>query len=400
LKKFETPAIVFGGGINGLGVVRNLGRNGVTVYCVAGGRKSVKYSRFCKKYYAVPNIQENTFILKKFLAEHEELNGSVLLPAGDLYSLRLSELKEAVGNLYRVPVSSSEVISTLVDKKKFYKSLSKFGVSHPVTNFPDSLNDVKFMSNKLKYPIFVKPCNSQYFWSKFQVKGFVANSASDLMKYYLLAIKQKADVLFQEIIPGFDAEKVYGISGYFDHNLNPRVVFAHRRLRGWPPMYGSTCLRESISIEDVIIPYEATIDYLKKLRYQGLMEAEWKKDPRDSVFKLMEINPRQSMQSSLAAKCGANIILAAYLDAIGEKIPYCNIYDIGVKWVSLLDDIASSRKTHVPIKKWITSQKNVKEWSYFACDDLMPWIINGPSTIQKIAIAITKKIKNSVQRFL
>lgn len=34
MTRYRNPAIVFGGGVNGLDLVRNLGRNGVDVYCV------------------------------------------------------------------------------------------------------------------------------------------------------------------------------------------------------------------------------------------------------------------------------------------------------------------------------------------------------------------------------
>ena len=65
--KSKVPAYVLGGGINGLGVVRNLGRNGVTVYCVVEKHEQAIYSKFCKKSYVVPNIERNSSILRDFL---------------------------------------------------------------------------------------------------------------------------------------------------------------------------------------------------------------------------------------------------------------------------------------------------------------------------------------------
>lgn len=35
MKKYKIPAIVSGGGMNGLGTVKNLGRYGVPTFCVA-----------------------------------------------------------------------------------------------------------------------------------------------------------------------------------------------------------------------------------------------------------------------------------------------------------------------------------------------------------------------------
>jgi len=385
MKRFKVPAFVLGGGMNGLGVVRNLGRNGVTVYSVVERHEQVIYSKFCKKSYIVPNIEKNTSILRQFFVDVEKLkDGGVLFPTSDIYSLHLSELKEELENSYHVPLPSYEVVKKLVDKKEFYQSLSKFGVPYPITYFPESLEKVSRISREIKYPVFIKPIRSQEFQLKFHKKGFVANTANELMKHYIFALNNKIDVMFQEVIPGLAAKNIYGIEGYFDKDSEPKAIFAHRRLRGWPPMFGNTCLRESISISEVIAQVGATKNYLRHLKYHGLMEAEWKRDPRDGSFKLLEINARQSMQNVLPSRCGINLILIAYIDAIGEKINYIDNYEKGIKWVNFLQDFASAIETRISIRDWIGSLENTREWSYFAVDDFVPWIISDFETAREI----------------
>jgi predicted ATP-grasp superfamily ATP-dependent carboligase len=388
MKKFnayKVPAFVFGGGMNGLGVVRNLGRDGVPVYCIVERTDQVIYSSFCKKRYVVPDIEKSTSILRKFLTNFEKLkDGGVLFSTSDLYSLHLSELKEELGDSYYIPLPSDEVVRKLVNKKEFYQSLSEFGVPHPVTYFPESPEDVRRISHEIKYPVFIKPDRSQEFGLKFHKKGFVADSANELMRYYLFALNNKIDVIFQEVIPGLAAKNIYGIESYFDKDSEPKAIFAHRRLRGWPPMFGNTCLRESISISEVIPQVEATNSYLQHIGYHGLMEAEWKRDPRDGSFKLLEINARQSMQNVLPSKCGINLILIAYMDAMGEKIGYTCSYEKGIKWVNFLQDLASATETRTSIREWISSLENTREWSYFAVDDIMPWIVSNCETVREI----------------
>ena len=155
-------------------------------------------------------------------------------------------------------------------------------------------------------------------------------------------------------------------------------------MRGWPPVFGNTCLRESISISEAIAPYTTTKSYLKHLKYHGLIEAEWKRDPRDGIFKLLEINARQSMQNPLPSRCGINLILIAYLDAIGEKIRYVDSYEKGIKWINFLADLQSVIETHTSMKNWIFSLKAVREWSVFAMDDFSPWILSNLATARAI----------------
>ena len=44
------------------------------------------------------------------------------------------------------------------------------------------------------------------------------------------------------------------------------------------------------------------INYLKKIQFNGLFDAEFKKDPRDGNFKLIEINARSWWQNSFPTK--------------------------------------------------------------------------------------------------
>ena len=400
MKRFKVPAIVFGGGINGLAVVRNLGRSGVTVYCVVDEKDEVRYSRFCKKYFIVPHIQESVSVLSNFLEEVErDLDDhAVIFPSSDSYTLHLSLLKEELENNYYIPLASYKVVETLVNKAEFCKSLSKNSVPHPATYIPESPEDVKRMGKDVKYPLFVKPSMSQEFSRKFRAKGFTASSEEELMKYYLLAASHNIDVIFQEVIPGLSAKNVYGIEGYFDKQHNLKASFAYCRLRGWPPVFGNTSLRESIPISELMSQYVVTRDYLHDIKYHGMMEAEWKKDPRDGVFKLLEINARQSMQNSLPTRCGVNLVMLAYLDAIGARTCHTNYYETGVKWIDFPNDLRSAIKTKTSARDWICSLRRVREWSAFAVDDVHPWISRSLDTLKTIARARLGGWKNVVEK--
>jgi len=389
MDRFRVPAYVLGGGTNGLGVVRNLGRHGVLVYCVVERHEQVEYSKFCRKCYIVPNIEKSGAILRKFLHDvGRRAGGGVLFPTSDLFSLNLSELKEEVEDDYHVPLPSYEVVKKLVDKKEFYQSLSEFGVPYPITQFPESLEDARRISKEIGYPVFVKPIRSQEFQLRFKKKGFFANTASELIRYYAFATESDCKVMFQQVIPGLAAKNVYGIEGYFDQASEFKAIFAHIRLRGWPPIFGNTCLRESIPVSDISAQVEVTRNYLRHLSYHGLMEAEWKRDPRDGSFKLLEINPRQSMQNALPSRCGINLILIAYLDAIDEKIKDSYGYEKGIKWANFLQDLASAMETRMTFREYVSSLRNIREWSYLASDDVSPWLISNLETAKEVVARI------------
>ena len=379
MTKYRNTAIVLGGGINGLGLARNLGRNGVCVYCVADNVNDVIFSRYCKKYFIVRHIQENKDALRLFLNKiGKNLNDyAILFPATDLFSLHLSNLKEELEGNYHALLPDAEVVRTLVNKREFYQSLSKRKIPCPTTYFPKSSRDIEEISKEIKYPVFIRPSISQIFFRVFHKKGFLANSACELMNYYLLASKFKIDTIIQEVISG-PAKNLYGVAGYFDRKSLPKALFAYRRLRGWPPMFGANSLMESIPISEVTSIKETTETYLHQIGYHGIMEAEFKRDAQDGVFKLLEINARSWWQNSFPTKCGINIVFISYLDAIGKKIEYTEDYEAGIKWMHFLNDLRSSIKTsnNMTIKEWVSSLHGIKDWAYFSADDPVPWITN------------------------
>jgi predicted ATP-grasp superfamily ATP-dependent carboligase len=382
----KNVAIVLGGGLTGLNVMRNLGENGVDVYCVVESLDEAIFSKYCRKYFIVPGIQENKTVLESFLSKMEKnLDGcSVLFPTTDLFSLRLSEVKDSLPNGYCALVPKLETAETLVEKRKFYQSLSNQRIPCPATFFPVSLEDVKGIYKELRYPVFIKPSISQIFAKNFARKGFVANSAEELLRYYRLVQRFRIDVVLQEIIPG-SADNIYGIAGYFDRDSNPKALFAYHRIRSWPPDFGTSSLIESTTISNLAPMKDIVKGYLHKLGYYGIMEAEFKRDPRNGIFKLLEINARSWWQNSLPTKCGVNIVLRAYLEAIGKETVYTEEYETGVKWMFFLKDLWAVIKTSpMNLARWCTSLKDIKDWAYFSPDDVSPWIVSNILAISKV----------------
>lgn len=370
-----------GGSITGLGVVRNLGRNGVDVYYVSEQKDEVLFSKYCKKCFIVPSIEHDTDVLRSFLVrlEKQMLRYAVIFPGSDLASLNLAYLRDAgeISDSYHALVASRRAIDTLVDKKKFYQSLDKEKIQHPFTRPVESLADLRRIGKELDYPVYLRPNISPVFTRKFNKKGFVAGSEEELVTYYMLASKSNIDVMIQEIIPG-PAGNLFGIGGYFDKESHPQGFFAYRRLREWPHGFGNSTLIESISLSDVRSIRDMALNYLHDLGYYGVMEAEFKKDPRDGNYKFLEVNARSWWQNSFPAKCGINIVLMAYLDAVGKGIEHVDKYETGIKWINIYNDLLSSmkllREGKMTARKWLYSLRAVSDEAYFSRDDVLPWM--------------------------
>jgi hypothetical protein len=98
------------------------------------------------------------------------------------------------------------------------------------------------------------------------------------------------------------------------------------------------------------------------------------------------------MQNSLPARCGINLILIAYLDAIGKEIGNLDRYEIGVKCMDFFNDLQSAMETRTRLTEWISLLKNVRVFSYFVVDDLLPWIVSSLETVKGTSFKIAKKL--------
>lgn len=375
MKKYRVPAVVFGGGINGLGIVRNLGRAGIRVYCVTESFDSASFSNQCYRRILMPHYAGKSGLVKSFLLDLSRKTSSrpVIFATDDIGTLMLSALADSMGNDCRFIMPEKKVAETLVVKSKFYASLEEMSISHPRVLIPNRFTSMKELKKELRYPVFIRPSISPEFARVFNKKGFVATTEREVDYYSNLASKHKIEIIFQEIVLGPDTN-LYGIAGVFGKKGEPLALFGYHRLRGWPVMFGNNSLMESVALSDMQGLKGILVNYLRNLGYYGIMEAEFKKDIRDDKFRLLEVNARSWWQNSFATKCGQNIVLKAYLDAVGERIEYNEKYATSIKWIDVAGDLRSSIQSgEVLRRRWFRSLMNIRDNAFFDVDDTMPF---------------------------
>jgi predicted ATP-grasp superfamily ATP-dependent carboligase len=377
LKNIDKPiAFVLGSYVStGLGVARCLGRKKVSVIWLDSNRRQIGFlSKYCTGIVCPdPKVNPDEYI--DFLIHlGKKLNHKgVLLPIRDIEALVILKNRDKLEKFYYIPMAELEVAEKLLNKHMFYETLKKFDIDHPKIYFPNDMSEVEAFSKKVMYPCIVKPSYSAYFVLDFKTKVFKAESSEQLIKSYKKAFLKNHEVMIQEIIPG-EAKCMHGFNAYYDKNFTPNGVFMFRRIREWPHDFGNGCFIESAVIPEL----EEIINFLiKKIKYYGIIDAEFKKDPRDNKFKLIEINPRCWMQNSLPARCGVNLPHMAYMEAIGKHVEKAVCKKENVKWLSMLEDIQSSlksmKKRELSIEEWICSFRGEKEYAIFAWDDPIPF---------------------------
>jgi predicted ATP-grasp superfamily ATP-dependent carboligase len=81
---------------------------------------------------------------------------------------------------------------------------------------------------------------------------------------------------------------------------------------------------------------DAAVALLLALEFHGIAQVEFKRDPRDGTFKLIEVNPRLWEWHGLAAACGVDFPRIAYLDSVGRPPPPARMDGDGRRWAITL----------------------------------------------------------------
>jgi predicted ATP-grasp superfamily ATP-dependent carboligase len=358
-----------------LGVIRSFGRRGIPVVYMDSRRHAIaRYSRYIGERLKCPSVVESEAgFIDALLDFGRHIDRKmIIIPVGDDEVLALSKYRQDLEPYYHLPVSSHDVVQTLVNKRRFYKLLLEMNIPHPKTYFPESVDDLRYMGREIDYPFVIKPAYSSRFQSEFGRKAFLIGSPSELDRAIGRLMGKNLELVVQEIVPG---RQVYAFYSYLNSRSEVLAVCGYDKIRHHPVDFGSGSFCESCWRPDIVEP---TIDLLQRLGYCGFAEPELIRDPRDNTYKLLEINARTTLQNRLASACGVDIEYVALLDAEGRYTQDSKSFRGSVLWVDDLADLQSFftklKRRELTVAEVLKSLRLGKVHSVFAWDDPVPFL--------------------------
>ena len=139
------PAIVLGMGINGLGALRSLGRQGIETYGIECREDLAFSSKYCKKKCVLPDpTVYPEECLEQFIKLGKSLDDkAVLLPAGDPYVAFVSRFRTELSHYFLFNVPEASILDNILDKRKQHKLAVNLGIPVPKTISPKHIDDLK-----------------------------------------------------------------------------------------------------------------------------------------------------------------------------------------------------------------------------------------------------------------
>lgn len=239
----------------------------------------------------------------------------------------LHRRRTELGRLTAPAIGSAAAVEIAISKPRTLELANNLGVETPRSLRAVNPEDVDAAARELGLPVVVKPNES---WRDVGRGGERLAPALVSTELELRAARKLAPALVQELVPGRrETIKLFRTGGRFI------ARFAMRIDRTWPPLGGSSVLRESVPLPADAL--ERAERLVSAIDLEGYSEVEFRRSANGTPL-LMEINPRLSQSVELPARAGIDFGRMQLEWARGGTVPVPNGYRTGVRLVWLAGD--------------------------------------------------------------
>ena len=332
-------AVVIGGDHQGLGIARSLGRRGIPVHVIDDEASIARASRFVQHVTRVRDLRSESSLLDALALARRRLGrpGWVIYPTRDENVAAVAANRDALEADFRVPTPGLASIRSVWDKRETYRLAKQLSIPIPKTWFPRAEADLAAID--MDGPLVVKPAIKEHFFYVTRAKAWRADTRAELASSFrrAAAIVGDGEVIVQELIPGGGQEQYAYCALFRDGRAIADMTV--RRRRQHPSDFGrASTYVETICLADLAAP---STRFLSATGYYGLAELEFKRDPRDGAYKLLDVNARTWGYHTLGPAAGVDFPYLMFRDQMGERVDEVHARP-GVRWVRLATDLPNA----------------------------------------------------------
>jgi D-aspartate ligase len=387
------PAVVVGGALNALSIVRSLGPRGVPVDVLADARQplGVRHSRWCRRYVEVqPPLQEAW--LDWLLGD--DCSPSVLLPAGDEGLELVARHRARLVERGHLPIEANdELVLALLDKARTYEMAAAFDVPAPTAVLLSSEDDLTGLDGAIRYPAFLKAQFSHEYARRFDPggKGRTVSSTEEVVAAARPMVAEGTGMVLTELVEGPpDAYSSYYT--YLDGNGAPLMEATKRKFRQYPIGFGEGTYHQMADEPEAA---DLGRRFFSAAGLRGIGNVEFKRDARDGQLKIIECNLRVTQADALLRRAGIDLPLLAYARLVGWPVPTFGPQRNGVHlWVPRNDLRALRdyrRSGELAGSAWLRSMSARTVLPLFDRQDLGP----SAAEVRRKAGALARRVRST-----
>jgi D-aspartate ligase len=401
-----------------LGAVRSLGRLGVPVHALIEDRRApIAASRHLagSLVWPVTGGEDSDVLVGRLrrLCARRGPTPAVAVPTSDEAAVLLAEHRDELADVLRQPEVAPDLPRRLVDKYAMFELCSDLSLPTPRAFVAESPAEFADAVGQLGLPVVVKNAD---------LAGRLGNPAVSTTKK--LSTPQDVEalatalerggfkrLLVQEFVP--EEESPQQGSDWFAHVYRASdgavpLVFTGRKLHNWPPGGGVTA--RGVAVANPRLG-ELAEHVCRSLDYRGIGDMDWRYDPRDDTYKLVDFNPRLGAQAQLfTTPDGLDLVRALHLDLSGRPVPPGRQVDGRELLVEHLDAAATFVELRQRVKEARVRARSGngardpaptithREPAWFAWDDPLPFVVVTVRFLRNIAVKSLKRGRTAVTR--
>lgn len=368
--RYTAAAIVVGGGLNALGVVRSLGQAGVPVWVLDTDTHSPAMRSRWGRAQVVSALEGPAFMaeLQRVVAG---LGSRVVLFLTEEKTVNtVSEHRADLPASLLIRLPEHQRLMQLMHKQGFQELAEALAAPVPRTVRLESSQDLHKVRS-LSYPCVLKPSEKSYEYGARFKKAYKVASADEVDALYREIEPVLADMVVQEWIEGGDGD-IYFCLQYIGANGQVVSSFPGRKIRSWPPRIGGTasCTAAWEHAQEL---RDTTAAFFKQVGFTGIGSMEYKRDARDGRFCMVEPTvARTDFQEEVATLNGCNLPLAAYCHELGLPVPEAHPVDPPRVWRDTQIDRWSQQESGDPPD--LASRSHEVFDAYRRWNDPRPWL--------------------------
>lgn len=366
-----------------LPIIRSLGKKGVYITAVFGRGK------FRSPYQSI--ISESKFIKEKIFfdeTDYEDSLISVLCEYGKKQEIKpviflasdtdlqiISKNRDKLSGYYHFSLPPHNLIEKLLHKEDFIDLAIEKGFDIPYSVKIQNFDELEEITRTFNFPFIIKPSWRDNDWlNKFKEKKlFLINSLSDLKAFQETAANLNCNFLVQQLISGSE-ENIYCTFSIVDKNSDIIQMGCCRKIRQYPKNFGNTSVAQTCSNGQV---EKLTESVIKKLNAVGYISIEYKYDPNDNKYKIIEITPNRFNRQFLVTDIlGLNLPYTLYLMELGHIIEYSKTNIKKGNWLSEVNEIRTFKnyRNEFRFLNYFNTLLHTRRMEIFSITDPKPFL--------------------------
>lgn len=358
-------------------------------------------SRAIQRHVPLPDARINP---KEFISELSDLiraeNIDMVIPAGDGAMAAVAQHYETLSRTVHVGAPHPFIMERVLNKTLTLAAAQRCKIPVPISRIVEDPSDIDKVVQGLQFPLIAKPAVRKGI-NNYKIKYFVDPEA--LRANILENSEMWLGALVQEYVPGIG--KAVGV---LMHEGAPMAMFQHRRITELPYTGGVSIMAEAEAIDPRLADFAVAL--LREIEWQGVAMVEYRYNPSDNRFALMEINGRYWGSLFLAARAGVDFPFYEWQLAHGKRPEVPKTYTVGMRarWLagdilrlhSILDESHHSEIN--PVSRGKEVLRFLADFDFhtrdavFALDDPMPAIQELRETIVTLAKTDLKRLILSI----